>query len=81
MDSSRRVLAALILGGAALVFLFSSAAPVGLVLHITALILTVQAIRQGENKALCLASFALNGIAALLALVSSLFSGLWHIIF
>ena len=81
MDASRRVLAALILGGAALVFLFSSAAPVGLVLHIVALVLTAQAFRQGESKPLCLASFVLNGIAALLALAISLFTGLWHMIF
>ena len=81
MDTSRRVLAALILGGVGLLLLFLGGAPVSLVLHITALFLTVQAFQCQENKPLCLVSFAVNGIAALLALVFSVLSGLFHTIF
>lgn len=81
MESSRRILVGLILGGVGLLFFFLGGGPVGLALNIVGLIITVQGLRCGESKPLALISIGLNSLALVLNLVGSLFSGLWHLIF
>ncbi len=81
MESSRRILVGLILGGVGLLFFFLGGGPVGLALNIVGLILTVQGLRSGESKLLAIASIGLNGLALVLNLIGSLLGGLWHLIF
>lgn len=81
MESSRRILVGLILGGVGLLFFFLGGGPVGLALNIVGLILTVQGLHSGESKLLAIASIGLNGLALVLNLIGSLLGGLWHLIF
>lgn len=85
MQSSRRCIAALILGILGYFFILFGAPMVGLALHIAGVLLPIQGWKDGESHSLCLLCLMMNGLGCLVSvifwMVGGLFSWIFSVIF